>query len=123
MSIYAKVQTGRAAAVLTLLEVAGNRFNLDQAHDGSLTVDLSFTLGNLTSCTVKFYASMDGTTYDLINAGGTDLTQSLTASTERCYVMPNLSGWKFFRVSLQGVGDVTNSTANYTYRWLRKGSQ
>jgi len=123
MADYTKSQVGRAAAVLTNGEVAGAALDLAQVHDATLTVDLSFTIGNLGSCTVKFYATHDGTNYDLINAGGAELTQSLTASTERCYVMPALHGWKKFRVSMQGVGDFTNSTANYTYRWLRKGSQ
>jgi hypothetical protein len=117
-----KSQVGRTAAILTTGEVAGTALSLAQCRDAQLTVDLSFTIGSLTNVTVRFYASMDGTTYDPISSGVTVMSEVLTASTERCYVMPALSGWKFFRASMEGSGTATNSTANYTYRWLRRGS-
>lgn len=121
---YAKSMVGRASAVLTTGEVAGNALHLwNNVHDSQVTVDLSFTIGSLTNVTVKFYASMDGTTYDQINVNGSNLQEVLTASSERCYVMPPLSGWKYFRVSVQGSGTVTSSLCDYTYRWLRRGSQ
>lgn len=114
---------GRTAAILTTGEVAGSAMDLNKAHEGQCTVDLSFTLGSLTDITVRFYASMDGTTYDPIYINGAAITEVLTASAERCYVMPSLAGWKFFRVSVQGNGTLTNSTCNFLYRYLKAGSQ
>lgn len=118
-----KATVGRSAAILTTGEVAGATFDLNNAWGSQVTVDLSFTLGSLTNVVVRFYASMDGTTFDPISIGATVLTETLTASTERCYVVPALPGWKNFRVSLQGTGTTTSSTANFTYRYLRRGSQ
>lgn len=118
-----KATVGRSAAILTTGEVAGATFDLNNAWGSQVTVDLSFTLGSLTNVVVRFYASMDGTTFDPISLGSTLMTETLTASTERCYVMPALPGWKNFRVSLQGTGTTTSSTANFTYRYLRRGSQ
>lgn len=113
---------GRSAAVLTTSEVAGTALDLNNAHESQCTVDLSFTIGSLTNVTVRFYASMDGTTYDPIYVNGATIAETLTASAERCYALPPLVGWKHFRVSLQGSGTVTNSTANFSYRMLRRGS-
>jgi hypothetical protein len=114
----------RAAAILTTGEVAGSAFDLNNAFNSQVTVDLSFTIGSLTNVIVRFYASMDGVTYDpIVVNGGTIMTETLTASAERCYVVPALSGWKQFRISLQGTGTTTSSTANATYRYLRRGSQ
>ncbi len=118
-----KATVGRSAAILTTGEVAGATFDLNNAWGSQVTVDLSFTIGSLTNVVVRFYASMDGTTFDPISLGSTLMTETLTASAERCYVMPPLSGWKNFRVSLQGTGTATSSTANFTYRYLRRGSQ
>lgn len=115
---------GRSAAILTTGEVAGNAFDLNNAWGSAVTVDLSFTIGSLTNVIVRFYVSMDGTTYDPIAVnGGTLLSETLTASAERCYVLPSLAGWKFFRASAQGTGTVTSSTCNYSYRYLNRGSQ
>jgi hypothetical protein len=123
MADYTKSQVGRAAAILTTSEVAGAALDLAQVHDSHVTVDLSFTIGSLTNVVVRFYASMDGTTYDPIYNGTTAVTETITASGERAYVLPRLSGWKKMRVSVQGTGTVTSSSAAFTYRWLRKGSQ
>ncbi len=123
MADYTRSQLGRASAVLTTGEVAGTRLELKPAQDKQVTVDLSFTIGSLTNITVRFYASMDGTTFDPITQGGVVMTEVLTASAERCYVVPRLNGWKFFRVSVQGSGTVTNSLADFTYRYERRGSQ
>lgn len=114
---------GRTAAILTTGEVAGTALDLNNAHESHCTVGLSFTIGSLTNITVRFYASMDGTTYDPIYVNGATIAEVLTASAERCYVMPALPGWKFFRVSVQGSGTTTSSTCNFAYRMLRKGSQ
>lgn len=118
-----KAFVGRSAAILTTGEVAGNAFDLNNAYQSQVCVDFSFTIGSLTNVIVRFYASMDGTTYDPIYNGTTAITETLTASGERCYVLPPLSGWKYFRVSVQGTGTVTSSTANFSYRYLRRGSQ
>lgn len=118
-----KAFTGRSAAVLTTAEVAGATFDLNNAYDSQVSVDFSFTIGSLTNVIVRFYASMDGTTFDPIYHGPTAVTETLTASGERCYVLNPLAGWKHFRVSVQGTGTVTSSTCNFTYRYLRRGSQ
>jgi hypothetical protein len=123
MADFTKSQVGRVAAILTTAEVAGSALPLDNVHDSQLSVDLSFTIGSLTNVIVRFYASADGTTYDPINVNGLTLSETLTASAEKCYIMPPLGGWKWFRVSLQGTGTATSSTADFTYRWLRRGSQ
>jgi len=119
---YTKAQNGRTSAVLTTGEVAGTALSLAQCADYRVTVDLSFTIGSLTNVIVRFYASMDGTTYDPININGTNMTETLTASSERCYVVPSLAGWKFFRASAQGTGTVTNSLCEYKYRWAKRGT-
>lgn len=118
-----KSTVGRSAAILTTGEVAGATLDLNNAWGSQVTVDLGFTIGSLTNVIVRFYASIDGTTFDPISDGSTILTETLTASAERCYVVPALPGWKNFRVSLQGTGTTTSSTANFTYRYLRRGSQ
>lgn len=122
MAAFNKAQNGRTAAILTTGEVAGTAFDLLRAKDRRVTVDLTFTIGSLTNVIVRFYASMDGTTYDPINVDGTTLTETLTASAERCYVLPPLMGWKFFRASLQGTGTATSSTAQFTYRYTQARS-
>lgn len=122
MADYTRSQVGRAAAILTTSEVAGTTLDLAQCKDHRVSVDLSFTIGSLTNVIVSFYGSMDGTTFDPIYNGVTAMTETLTASGERCYVMPPLVGWKKFRVSVQGTGIVTSSTANFTYRFDRVGS-
>lgn len=114
---------GRTAAILTTGEVAATALDLNRAHGAQCTVDLSFTIGSLTNIVVRFYVSMDGTTYDPVYVNGATIVETLTASAERCYVMPPLAGWKYFRASVQGTGTVTSSSANLTYRFLKSGSQ
>jgi hypothetical protein len=117
-------QVARTAAILTTSEVAATAFDLNNAFNSQVCVDLSFTIGSLTNVIVRFYASMDGVTYDpIVVNGGTIMTETLTASAERCYVVPPLAGWKNFRITLQGTGTATSSTANASYRYLRRGSQ
>jgi hypothetical protein len=118
-----KAFTGRSAAILTTGEVAGNAFDLNNAYQSQVCVDFSFTIGSLTNVIARFYASVDGVTYDPIYNGTTAITETLTASGERCYVLPPLAGWKYFRATVQGTGTVTSSAANFTYRYLRRGSQ
>jgi len=117
-----KAFVGRAAAALTAAEVAGNAFDLNNAWASQVTVDLTFTLGAIVNCTVRMYASTDGVTYDPIyDAAGNQFTEVLTADAERCYTVPNLNGWKFFRVSVQG--NAPGGSCAFDYRYLRRGSQ
>jgi len=118
-----KAFVGRSAAILTTGEVAGASFDLNNAHESAVTVDLSFTLGSLTNVIVRFYASTDGVTFDPIASPATVVTETLTASAERCYVLPSLAGWKFFRATAQGTGTVTSSSCAFSYRYLNRGSQ
>lgn len=115
---------GRTAAVLTTSEVAGNAFDLNNAHESTVTVDFSFTLGSLTNVVVRAYASTDGVTFDPVtDYSGAQWTRTETASVERCYAIPAMPGWKNFRLSVQGTGTVTSSSAAFTYRYLNRGSQ
>jgi hypothetical protein len=125
MADYTRSQVGRSAAVLTTSEVAGNTLNLltTSPHESQLTVDVDFTIGSLTNATFRFYASMDGTTFDLIHVGATSSALALTASDTVAVTMPSLAGYKYFRATVQGSGTVTGSSAAFTYRWLRRGSQ
>lgn len=119
-----KAMIGRAAAILTTGEVAGAAFDLNNSWGSHVSVDLSFTIGSLTNIIVKAYASMDGTTYDPItDYSGAAWSRTETASVERCYSIPAVPGWKFFRVTVQGTGTVTSSTCTFTYRYLNRGSQ
>ncbi len=118
-----KSKVGRAAAILTTAEVAATALDLNDSFGANVSVDLSFTLGSLTNVIVKFYASSDGVTYKPIAIGGVVMTETLTASAERCYVLPSLAGWKYFRASVQGTGTVTGSSATITYRYQKRGSQ
>jgi hypothetical protein len=114
----------RAAAVLTTGEVAATAMDLNDAWGSLVTVDVDFTLGSLTNGIVRFYASMDGTTYkQLIVNAGTLMTETMTANATRSWSLPHLAGWKYFRASIQGTGTVTSSSATITYRYLRRGSQ
>lgn len=124
MANYKKALLGRASAVLTTGEVAGAALDLELAKDKRVTVDLSFTLGMLTNVTVRFYGSMDGTTYDLLGDLAVPGTASvvLTADTAKMFLMPPLMGVKWFRVSVQGSGTVTNSLCDFTYRYERRGT-
>jgi hypothetical protein len=114
---------GRASLVLTTGEVAGAAMKLANAHNAQVTVDLDFTIGSLTNVIARFYASMDGTTYDLIYDSGNATSLTLTGSDTVAVPMPSLAGYKFFRASVQGTGTVTSSLCAFNYRWLRKGSQ
>ena len=118
-----KAILGRAAAILTTAEVAGASLDLNSAYAAAVTVDLDFTLGSLTNVVVRFYASMDGGTWKPINLGQGLLTETLTASASRAYVIPHLAGWKSFVASVQGTGTPTGSSVNVTYRYLNQGSQ
>lgn len=118
-----KSKIARSAAILTTSEVAASSLDLNEAFGAQVTVDASFTIGSLTNVVLRFYASSDGVTYKPIALGGTVVSETLTASAERCYTIPGLGGWKYFRVSAQGAGTVTGSSLTLTYRYLKRGSQ
>lgn len=124
MADYTRSMVGRAAAVLTTSEVAGTTLNLLSARpfEARLAVDVDFTVGSLTNCTFRFYASVDGANFDLIYIGGTSSSIVLTADGDLCVVLPPLVGYKYFRVSAQGNGTVTNSSAAFSYRWLTRAA-
>lgn len=121
-----KSLAARASAVLTTGEVAATRIDLNECWGGIVTVQADFTIGMLTNVILKFYASMDGTNYYAIQANvaaAAAEVATLTASGTPVFAMPSLAGWKFFRVTAQGTGTVTNSLLALTYRYLRRGSQ
>lgn len=115
--------TARAAAILTTGEVAGATFDLNESFNSGVTVDLDFTIGSLTNCIVRFYVSMDGTTFVPIAAAGAVVTETITATATRAYTFASLAGWKSFRATVQGTGTTTSSSATILYRYLRRGSQ
>jgi Tfp pilus assembly protein PilX len=118
-----KVLAARAAAILTTGEVAGTRLDLNEAFDSQVTVQLDFTKGSLTNGIFRAYVSIDGTTYYLLQTeGGTDCAYTYTADTARAIAF-RCHGWKYFRVTVQGTGTVTSSSATVSYRYLRRGSQ
>lgn len=108
--------TGRAAAILTTGEVFGADCDLSAAMDGRVTVDFSLTIGSLTSVTVKAYAGNAATPTDPLVINGKLMQWSLTGDTEGAYVF-DVPGCRYFRLSVQGVGTVTSSTCNFTYRY------
>lgn len=118
-----KAWIGRAAAVLTTAEVAGTSLDLNTTYASTVSVDVDFTLGSLTNVVLRFYASMDGSTWKQIVSAGSVLSETLTASATQAFSMPHLAGWKFFRATAQGTGTVTSSSCDFTYRYLQQGSQ
>jgi len=109
--------TGRASAILTTGEVYGADCDLSAALDGKVTVDFSLTIGSLTSVTVKAYAGSAATPTDAVYTNaGLKYQQSLTGNTE-CAMTFDVPGCRYFRISVQGVGTVTNSLCAFTYRY------
>lgn len=109
--------TGRAAAILTTGEVDGATLDLQTAtFDGAVTVDFTFTIGSLTNVIVRFYGSPDNSAWKALYSGPTAITETLTASGDRHYVV-RAPGLRYFKVSVQGTGTVTSSTCAFTYRY------
>lgn len=123
MADYTRSQVGRAAAILTTGEVAGTALDLSSAKDHNVSVTADFTLGSLTNVILRFYASMDGSVYDLIYIGSVAASLTLTATDTVTVTMPAIAGYKFFRASAQGTGTVTSSSLTLTYRYDRLGSR
>lgn len=113
----------RAAAVLTTGEVAGTTFDLNNAWGSCASAQIDFTLGSLTNGIFRFYVSMDASTwYPLADAGGAVVSYTFTADTTRAIPLSAV-GWKHLRISVQGTGTVTSSSAAMKLRYLRRGSQ
>lgn len=114
----------RAAAILTTGEVNGAlTLDLNEAYDSQAAIQIDFTLGSLTNGIFRFYVSSDGTNfYSLMGPTGAALTQTLTANSSLA-IPVRAPGWKLLRVSVQGTGTVTSSSATVTCRYLRRGSQ
>lgn len=117
-----KAQPARDAAILTTGEVAAARLSLSNPHESEFLVDLSFTLGSLTNVVLRFYVSADGSTWSAIGDIAGNVSYTLTADTERCFMI-KAPGVTFFRASVQGTGTVTSSSARILYRYNTKGSQ
>lgn len=113
---------GRAAAILTTGEVAGDSIDLNEAWGSKVVVDFDFTLGSLTNVILRFYASVDGTTYEPLPDVGGNVSYTLTADSSRLFLL-EAPGLKRFRATVQGTGTVTSSSAAFKYRYLKRGSQ
>lgn len=112
----------RAAAILTTSEVAGFDFDLNQAWGGEAEVQIDFTVGSLTNGIIRFYVSQDGVTYYPLETGPGTVSRTYTVSTT--VVIPVwAAGSKLLRVSVQGTGTVTSSSAAVSLRYLKAGSQ
>lgn len=113
----------RAAAILTTGEVAGTTFDVNEAWGGKCSAQVDFTKGSLTNGIFRFYVSSDGVTfYPLFGPSGATLTQTLTADGTLALPL-DAGGWKFLRISVQGTGTVTSSSAAVALRYLKRGSQ
>lgn len=112
-------QTGamvaRASAVLTTSAVAAATLPVQNTVDGTVMVDIDFTLGSLTSATFTPQVSDDGVT-NWRNITDPGALGPLVASGQ--FSFPVIcKGKKYFRVTAIGVGTVTSSLAAITYRW------
>jgi hypothetical protein len=113
----------RAAAILTTGEVQATALDLNETFSSILTVHISFTLGSLTNCTFRFYVSEDGVTYVPVKTLGGGVTELVLTGSNEVVESFSAPGWKWFRVSAQGSGTVTSSSATITYRYLRRATQ
>ena len=114
---------GRASAVLTTSEVSGTALLLDNVWGGDVVTQFSFTLGMLTNVTLRAYVSMDNSTwFQLADDDGTVWSQIPTADRTGA-VIHHCAGWKYFKMSAQGSGTVTNSLLDFTHRFLKVGFQ
>lgn len=119
---FNKAPTLRSAAILTTSEVMSSDLAVNNASHSRVNVHVSFTKGSLTSALFSFYVSQDGSTYvPITDLGGTGVSESLSASTEKVYSF-DCTGWAFFAVGVTGTGTVTSSSATVTAHYLRRGA-
>lgn len=105
----------RPAAVLTTSAVAAAVLPVQNTVDGTVMVDVDFTLGSLTSATFTPQVSDDGVN-NWRNITDPGALGPLTASG--AFSFPVIcKGKKYFRVTAIGVGTVTSSSATISYRW------
>lgn len=106
----------RPAAILTTSYVAGTIITNAQKFN-TLSLEVAFTKGSLTSASIKIEVSEDGTNYyqlssDSISSGVNSL-QPLTyfLNTDATYSTTPLSiNAKYIKISAIGVGTVTSSS-------------
>lgn len=116
-------KVGRASAVLTTGEVSGASLLLDNVWGGEVNTQFSFTLGMLTNVTLRAYVSMDASTwFPLADDDGSVWSQVPTADRTGS-VVHHCGGWKYFKLTAQGSGTVTNSLLAFTHRFLKVASQ
>lgn len=103
----------RASAVLTNGYVAGTILDVSEANQVSIFID--FTIGSLTSASVKIETSPDGTnyfqeTFDAISAGvNTESAGTHLLGATGTYVLNIPVMAKTMKISAIGTGTVTNS--------------
>lgn len=121
-SVMLRALIARAAAPLSTQEQIGAPLDLCEAYEGQASVELAFTRAQATNVVVRFYASMDGVKwFPVTDAAGHQAEDSVSDdNAARCYVMPNLSGWKFLAASVQGNGNVAGTSCALTYRYIRR---
>lgn len=108
----------RAAAVLTTAAVAAATLPVQNTPEGTIMVDVDFTLGSLTSATFTPQVSDDGVNWRTLSDPGALGPLTATGS----YSFPCIcKGKKYFRVTAIGVGTVTGSSATISYRWQAAG--
>lgn len=108
----------RASSVLTTGEVAATALNVNMAKGGVICAETQFTVGSLDSVDLRAYVSMDGTNYypvQSVGLGGVVVNQTASLNLVQTFIVP---GWRFFRMSAQGTGTVTDSLLVINYRYL-----
>ena len=110
----------RSAAILTTGAVNSTAFLLNRALNSTVSVDVRFTVGSLTNCTFAFLVSTDDVTYVPLDPGASGTVSWVpTASLNRSITI-RAPGWTYLRVSAQGSGTVTSSSATITARWTTR---
>ena len=110
--------TGRSAAILTNSEVKATALDMSTTFDGSMTAKLSFTIGSLTNMIVVAYGSTDNATWFPLFNGATQITETLTASTTRMYVI-EAPGVPYVTLGVTGTDTVTSSSCTITWLYQR----
>jgi hypothetical protein len=116
-----KSAPGRTAAILTTAEVSGTTFSIDKAARAEFSLDFTFTIGSLTNVVLRFYASMDGTNWDVVSDIAGNVSYTVTASVDRAFPF-KVPGYTNFKASVQGTGTVTSSSAAFAHRYRDLGA-
>ena len=109
-----KLNIIRASSVLTTSYVAGDVIEVN--NKSQLTLLVSFTIGSLTSVTLKLGVSYDGVTYYQVpvlnyNSGGnySPLLKTITLTATGNWVINISIHARYLKVSAIGTGTVTSS--------------